>query len=78
MKTILLRKQSGSTLIVVMSITATLMVIVGVAGEYPMNISRNVQRSNTLESAIATVTLGTPNPDGAITPLRVVAPSRLS
>ena len=54
MKTILLRKQSGSTLIVVMSIMATLMVIVGVAAEYTMNISRNVQRSNTLESAIAT------------------------
>jgi len=54
MKTFLLRKQSGSTLIVVMSITATLMVIVGVAGEYTMNVSRNVQRSNTLESAIAT------------------------
>jgi hypothetical protein len=54
MKTFRLRKQSGSTLIVAMSITATLMVIVGVAGEYTMNTSRNVQRSNTLESAIAT------------------------
>ena len=37
-----------------MSITATLMVIVGVAAEYTMNINRNVRRSNTLESAIAT------------------------
>src|ERR1700730_3973926 len=54
MKTFLLRKQSGSTLIVVMSSTATLMVIVGVADEYTRNISRNVQRSNRLESAIAT------------------------
>jgi hypothetical protein len=54
MKTILLRKQSGSTLIVVMSITATLMVIVAVAADYTMNINRNVRRSNTLESAIAT------------------------
>src|SRR6202163_1187188 len=54
MKTFRLRKQSGSTLIVAMSITATLMVIVGVAGEYTMNTSRNVQRCNTLESAIAT------------------------
>jgi hypothetical protein len=53
MKTILLRKPSGSTLIVVMSITATLMVIAGIAAEYTMNIRRNVQRSNTLESAIA-------------------------
>src|SRR5882762_4794147 len=54
MKTFLLRKQSGSTLIVVMSITATLMVIAGIAAEYTMGINRNVQRSNTLESAIAT------------------------
>jgi len=54
MKTILLRKQSGSTLIVVMSITATLMVIVGIAAQYTMGITRNVQRSNTFESAIAT------------------------
>jgi len=52
MKTFLLRKQSGSTLIVVMSITATLMVIAGIAAEYTMGINRNVQRSNTLESAI--------------------------
>src|ERR1700724_4770862 len=53
MKTFLLRKQSGSTLIAVMSITATLMVIAGVAAEYTMNIARNVQRTNTLQSAIA-------------------------
>ncbi|MFZ3375932.1 MAG: hypothetical protein WA183_10295 [Chthoniobacterales bacterium] len=52
MTTLPLRKQSGSTLIVVMSITAILMVIAGVAAEYTMNISRNVRRSNTLESAI--------------------------
>jgi hypothetical protein len=54
MKTTFRQRQSGSSLIVVMSITATLMVIVGVAAEYTMNITRNVQRSNTLESAIAT------------------------
>jgi hypothetical protein len=54
MKTIFRQQQSGSSLIVVMSITATLMVIVGIAAEYTMNITRNVQRSNTLESAIAT------------------------
>ena len=53
MTTFPLPKQSGSTLIVVMSITAILMVIAGVAAEYTMNISRNVRRSNTLESAIA-------------------------
>jgi len=54
MKTILPRKQSASTLIVVMSITATLMVIAGIAAEYTMGITRSVRRSNTLESAIAT------------------------
>jgi hypothetical protein len=54
MKTILHRKPYGSTLVVVMAITATLVVIAGVAADYTMNINRNVQRSNTLESAIAT------------------------
>ena len=54
MKTTFRQRQSGSSLIVVISITATLMVIVGIAAEYTMGISRNVQRSNALESAIAT------------------------
>jgi hypothetical protein len=53
MKSIPSHKQTGSTLIVVMSILATLMVIVGVAVEYTSNITRNVQRSSTLGSAIA-------------------------
>jgi hypothetical protein len=52
MKILLPHKQSGSTLIVVMSILATLMVIVGVSAEYTSNISRNVQRTNTLGSAV--------------------------
>ncbi|MDQ2824373.1 MAG: hypothetical protein M3R29_02890 [Verrucomicrobiota bacterium] len=46
-------KQTGSSLIVVMSILATLMVIVGIAVEYTTNINRNVQRSGTLGAAIA-------------------------
>src|ERR1700682_6300218 len=54
MKTTFRQRQSGSSLIVVISITATLMVIVGIAAEYTMGISRKVQRSNTLQSAIAT------------------------
>jgi hypothetical protein len=54
MKTTFRQRQSGSSVIVVMSITATLMVIVGIAAEYTIGITRNVQRSNTFESAIAT------------------------
>jgi hypothetical protein len=46
-------RQSGSTLIVVVSIMATLMVIVGIAAEYTTNVNRMVQRTNSLESAIA-------------------------
>jgi hypothetical protein len=53
MKTIHLRKQSGSSLVVVMSVLATLMVVVAVAGEYTYTVSRHVQRSNTLETAVA-------------------------
>ena len=48
MKTIHPRKQSGSSLVVVISVLATLMVIVGVAAEYTWTINRHVQRSNTL------------------------------
>ncbi|HEX7516082.1 MAG TPA: hypothetical protein VF345_02220 [Chthoniobacterales bacterium] len=53
MKTIHLRKQSGSSLVVVISVLATLMVIVGVAAEYTWVVNRHVQRSNTLENAVA-------------------------
>jgi hypothetical protein len=53
MKTSSSRTQSGSSLIVVLSVLATLMVIVGIAAEYTSTINRNVQRSNTLGSAIA-------------------------
>jgi hypothetical protein len=53
MKTSSSQKQSGSSLIVVMSILATLMVIVGVAAEYTTTIGRDVQRGTTLENAIS-------------------------
>jgi hypothetical protein len=53
MKTIHLRKQSGSSLVVVISVLATLMVVVGVAAEYTWTVNRHVQRSNTLERAVA-------------------------
>ena len=53
MKMNLRHKQSGSSLVVVIITLATLMVIVGVAAEYTTNINRNVQRSNTIETAIA-------------------------
>ncbi len=46
-------KEPGTAIILVISILATLMVIVAVALEYTMNIGRNVRRSNTLGSAIA-------------------------
>jgi hypothetical protein len=45
--------RSGSTLVVVMVVMFTLIVIVAVSAEYTMTISRNVQRTNTFESAIA-------------------------
>jgi hypothetical protein len=53
MKTIPVRKQSGSSLVVVISVLATLMVIVGVAAEYTWVVNRHVQRSNTMENAVA-------------------------
>ena len=52
MKTIHL-KQSGSSLVVVISVLATLMVVVGVAAEYTWTVNRHVQRSNTQQTAIA-------------------------
>ena len=53
MKTIHLCKRSGSSLVVVISVLATLMVIVAVAAEYTGTVSRHVQRSNTQQSATA-------------------------
>jgi len=53
MKTIHPPRQSGSSLIIVMSILATLMVVVAVAAEYTSTVSRHVQRSNTEQSAVA-------------------------
>ncbi|MEP6808665.1 MAG: hypothetical protein ABI992_00345 [Chthoniobacterales bacterium] len=46
-------RNSGSSLIIVLSVLATLMVIVAVAAEYTNNVGRNVQRSGTLQSAVA-------------------------
>ena len=53
MKTKCNHNRSGSTLAVVICIMATLMVIAGIAAEFTMNVNRNAQRNNTLESAIA-------------------------
>jgi hypothetical protein len=53
MKTNHLCKRSGSSLVVVISVLATLMVIVAVAADYTATVSRHVQRSNTQQSAIA-------------------------
>lgn len=53
MKMIHFRRQSGGSLVVVISVLAILMVIVGVAAEYTYTVNRHVQRSNTLESAVA-------------------------
>jgi hypothetical protein len=52
MKTIPLREATASSLVVVISVLATLMVIVAVAAEYTWTVNRHVQRSNTLESAV--------------------------
>jgi hypothetical protein len=53
MKTKSCANQSGSTLVVVIMLTAILMVTVGIAVEYTVNINRHVQRGTTLESAVA-------------------------
>ena len=42
---------TGSSLVVVMVVLATLMAIVGVAIEYTTNINRNVQQVYTLQRA---------------------------
>src|ERR1019366_2889809 len=53
MKTKSCANQSGSTLVVVIMLTAILMVTVGIAVEYTVNINRHVQRGTTLETAVA-------------------------
>jgi hypothetical protein len=53
MKAIHLRKRSGSSLVVVISVLGTLMVIVAVAAEYTWVVNRHVVRSNTQENALA-------------------------
>lgn len=47
------RNRSGSSLIIVLSVLATLMVVVAVAAEYTTTVNRHVARSNTEQSAIA-------------------------
>lgn len=53
MKNIHLRKPSGSSLVVVISVLATLMVVVAIAAEYTWTVNRHVQRSNSMEQAVA-------------------------
>ena len=53
MKQTIRKQEAGTAIILVISILATLLVIVGVAAEYTSSISRNVQRSTTLENAVA-------------------------
>ena len=45
------RNESGSTLVVALSVIATLVVCVGVALEYTQNVNRNVQRSDAMQAA---------------------------
>jgi hypothetical protein len=53
MKIPLRQIESGTALVVVMSILATLLVLVGVSFEYTQTINRHVQRSDTLENAVS-------------------------
>ncbi len=53
MKPTNLKEEAGSALILVMSVMAVLVVIVAVAVEYTSTIGRHVQRTNTLQAAIA-------------------------
>src|ERR1700719_866593 len=46
-------KRSGSSLVVVIVTMATLLVIAGIAAEYTTTIKRIVQRTTTLQSAMA-------------------------
>jgi len=52
MKTIQPPKQTASSLVVVISVLATLMVVVAVAAEYTWTVNRYVQRSNTQSNAL--------------------------
>ena len=45
-------KQSGSSLVIVLTVLATLMIIVAVAAEYTTVINRHVLRSNTEQTAV--------------------------
>jgi hypothetical protein len=53
MKIIQTRNRTGSSLVVVLSVLATLMVVVAIAAEYTNTVSRHVQRSNTVQNAVA-------------------------
>jgi hypothetical protein len=53
MKTQFDHKQSGSTLAVVISTMAILMVIVAIAVYYTTTVNRNTQRTTTLQTALA-------------------------
>ena len=53
MKTQLNAKNSGSAIVVVLSITVTVAAIVAVSMEYTATIRRYVQRSQALQSAVA-------------------------
>jgi len=53
MKQRIAEQEAGTAVVLVISILATLLVIVGIAAEYTTSIGRNVQRSTTLEDAVA-------------------------
>lgn len=53
MKTTHLRNRSGSSLVITLTVLATLMVLVAMAAEYTTTVNRHVQRSNTEQSAIS-------------------------
>lgn len=53
MKRIQLRDQGGGSLVIVVSILATLMVVVGITAEYTNTVKRQVQRTTTLQNAIS-------------------------
>jgi hypothetical protein len=53
MKQSLRQPEAGTAIVLVISILATLIVIVGIAAEYTTIVSRNVQRSLTLQRAVA-------------------------
>lgn len=53
MKTINRRNRSGSSLVITLTVLATLMVMVAMAAEYTTTVNRHVQRSNTEQSAIS-------------------------